>query len=122
MYKAIEIEEYQLQDLIDGKCLINKYDMSIKSLIEINNIWKIFAFDNIEELGRKGCVKITKSPRTGTFLEYVKQKHDLISSDTSISIKDYPDLIDYISFDEWLDCGNRYEFLNDRKVILLLKI
>ena len=86
----------QYQDLIDNKLLINKYDGNLKYAYELENTWKVFIFDIISEMAKSDKVTISKSK-------------DLI--------KDYPDLVDYISFNKWKE-NNKILRYNEDYILL----
>lgn len=90
----------QYQDLIDNKLLINKYDGNLKYAYELENTWKVFIFDIISEMTKSDKVTILKSKDLiNTLRSNYKKIIDIYQLNTDI--EDYPDLVDYISFNKW---------------------
>ena len=52
--KFQKLNDYQYEELQKGVLLINKYDLSLKYLYEMNSYWKEFFFDLMEKISEKG--------------------------------------------------------------------
>ena len=122
MKKGYFIEDYQLEELQSEKLYINKYDIDLKYLYEMNKYWKEFLFDLIAEGAKKGGLKICK---TDNLIQNLKEQYNLLikSNNLSIDKKDYVELEDYITFKEWLEIpGHDIIFLNSGKILLVQEI
>ena len=118
MKNVIPIEDYQLKELNDKKLFINKYDTSLKYDYELNIYWKEFLFDLLQEMATRDMVYLEKQDN---LLEYLKEDYQTIIKcfNLKIDIKDYIELNDYISFDEWLKIeGNSYGFYENKIVLI----
>lgn len=120
-YKNVKkIEDYQLEELHKGVLLISKSDMSLKYVYELEPIWKQYFFDILaEEAESPYCGAMMIS--TGNLFKHMKEEYSTrLRIDTKYSLT-YIDLIDYITFEEWLKIkGNGYGFgINDHGVYLI---
>lgn len=106
----------QYQDLIDNKLLINKYDGNLKYAYELENTWKVFIFDIISEMAKSDKVTISKSKDLiNTLRSNYKKIIDIYQLNTDI--EDYPDLVDYISFNKWRE-NNKILRYNEDYILL----
>lgn len=106
----------QYQDLIDNKLLINKYDGNLKYAYELENTWKVFIFDIISEMAKSDKVTISKSKDLiNTLRSNYKKIIDIYQLNTDI--EDYPDLVDYISFNKWKE-NNKILRYNEDYILL----
>lgn len=106
----------QYQDLIDNKLLINKYDGNLKYAYELENTWKVFIFDIISEMVKSDKVTISKSKDLiNTLRSNYKKIIDIYQLNTDI--EDYPDLVDYISFNKWKE-NNKILRYNEDYILL----
>lgn len=106
----------QYQDLIDNKLLINKYDGNLKYAYELENTWKVFIFDIISEMAKSDKVTISKSKDLiSTLRSNYKKIIDIYQLNTDI--EDYPDLVDYISFNKWKE-NNKILRYNEDYILL----
>ena len=98
--KGQTLEDYQLQELQEKKLFINKYDLSLKYLYELNVQWKEFFFDLLAEMTKIDVVYLDKQDN---LLEYLKEDYKTVIKEWNlkIDIRDYVDLTDYISLEEW---------------------
>ena len=106
----------QYQDLIDNKLLINKYDGNLKYAYELENTWKVFIFDIISEMAKSDKVTISKSKDLiNTLRSNYRKIIDIYQLNTDI--EDYPDLVDYISFNKWKE-NNKILRYNEDYILL----
>lgn len=106
----------QYQDLIDNKLLINKYDGNLKYAYELENTWKVFIFDIISEMTKSDKVTISKSKDLiNTLRSNYRKIIDIYQLNTDI--EDYPDLVDYISFNKWKE-NNKILRYNEDYILL----
>ena len=106
----------QYQDLIDNKLLINKYDGNLKYAYELENTWKVFIFDIISEMAKSDKVTISKSKDLiSTLRSNYRKIIDIYQLNTDI--EDYPDLVDYISFNKWKE-NNKILRYNEDYILL----
>lgn len=107
--KLIKIENYQLEELQSKKLYINKYDLTLKYSYELEKYWKELCFDILKAivLTRNSEIMLEKE-----FFKYYSNKETLLSLiknfDVNIDFRDYIELNDYISLEEWLkeDCND----------------
>lgn len=107
--KLIKIENYQLEELQSKKLYINKYDLTLKYSYELEKYWKELCFDILKAivLTRNSEIMLEKE-----FFKYYNNKETLLSLiknfDVNIDFRDYIELNDYISLEEWLkeDCND----------------
>lgn len=101
--KLIKIENYQLEELQNKKLFINKYDLTLKYSYELEKYWKELCFDVLKAivLTRNSEIMLEKE-----FFKYYSNKETLLSLiknfDVDIDFRDYIELNDYISLEEWL--------------------
>lgn len=93
-----KIEDYQLQELQEEKLYINKYDLSVIYLYELNRYWKEFLFDLIVEIANNNEILLYK-----TSLEDLKKQYKNLIKQYKLKIdkRDYIELTDYISLKDW---------------------
>ena len=107
--KLIKIENYQLEELQSKKLYINKYDLTLKYSYELEKYWKELCFDILKAivLTRNSEIMLEKE-----FFKHYNNKETLLSLiknfDVNIDFRDYIELNDYISLEEWLkeDCND----------------
>lgn len=107
--KLIKIENYQLEELQSKKLYINKYDLTLKYSYELEKYWKELCFDILKAivLTRNSEIMLEKE-----FFKYYSNKETLLSLiknfDVNIDFRDYIELNDYMSLEEWLkeDCND----------------
>lgn len=101
--KLIKIENYQLEELQSKKLYINKYDLTLKYSYELEKYWKELCFDVLKAivLTRNSEIMLEKE-----FFKHYNNKETLLSLiknfDVNIDFRDYVELNDYISLEEWL--------------------
>lgn len=101
--KLIKIENYQLEELQNKKLYINKYDLTLKYSYELEKYWKELCFDVLKAivLTRNSEIMLEKE-----FFKHYDSKETLLSLiknfDVNIDFRDYIELNDYISLEEWL--------------------
>ena len=107
--KLIKIENYQLEELQSKKLYINKYDLTLKYSYELEKYWKELCFDILKAivLTRNSEIILEKE-----FFKHYSNIETLLSLiknfDVNIDFRDYIELNDYISLEEWLkeDCND----------------
>lgn len=101
--KLIKIENYQLEELQSKKLYINKYDLTLKYSYELEKYWKELCFDVLKAivLTRNSEIMLEKE-----FFKYYSNKETLLSLiknfDVNVDFRDYVELNDYITLEEWL--------------------
>ena len=101
--KLIKIENYQLEELQSKKLYINKYDLTLKYSYELEKYWKELCFDVLKAivLTRNSEIMLEKE-----FFKHYNSKETLLSLiknfDINVDFRDYIELNDYISLEEWL--------------------
>ena len=97
------IENYQLEELQNKELFINKYDLSLKYSYELDKYWKEICFDILKTIvfTRDNEITLEKD-----FFEYYNNKETLMSLienfEINIDFRDYIELNDYITLEEWL--------------------
>ena len=100
--KIKKIEDYQLKELEDKTLYINKYDLSLKYNYELASTWKEFFFDILDELlERNGTIDDVPNDNNLFAYCYKNWKRIIKENDLRIDIRDYIELTDYISLEEW---------------------
>jgi hypothetical protein len=107
--KLIKIENYQLEELQSKKLYINKYDLTLKYSYELEKYWKELCFDILKAivLTRNSEIMLEKE-----FFKYYSNKETVLSLiknfNVNVDFRDYVELNDYISLEEWLkeDCND----------------
>lgn len=112
-----EIADYQMNELNRKQLFINKYDLSLKYSYELDVQWKEFFFDLLSELVCKGTVRLCNGP--GLF-GTLKENYELIiqQNNLKIDIRDYIEITDYISFEEWLNIEGNDVIYWEYKILL----
>ena len=107
--KIKKLEDYQIEELENGNLFINKYDLSLKYLYELNTNWKEFFFDLISEMTTKTSFCI-KEDYKESLLDFMKREYsNLIKEyDLKIDFRDYIELNDYVSYSEWIRENNNF--------------
>lgn len=96
--KKYFIENYQLNELVENKLLINKYDLSVKYSYELTNEWEAFFFNILKEIQP---IKIDKD--IDLFNYFMGNYQYLIDTyNLHISKDDYIEISDYIPYSEWI--------------------
>lgn len=98
--EMVQLEDYQLRELETNKLYINKYDLDLKYEYEMNIHWKEFLFDLLQEMATRDIIYLEKQDN---LLEYLKKDYKTIIKiwNLKIDIRDYIELNDYITFQEW---------------------
>ena len=97
------IENYQLEELQNKRLFINKYDLTLKYSYELDKYWKEICFDVLKAivLTRNSEIMLEKA-----FFEHYNNKETLMSLvknfNVNIDFRDYIELNDYITLEEWL--------------------
>lgn len=102
--KKIKIETYFYNDLIEGIMFINKYDIDFKPLHEMNRYWKELFFDILDKIQLKNLVMV----RQENLLTFMKNNYKMIIEENHLDIdfRDYIELNDYVTLEEWLSMDN----------------
>lgn len=100
-----KIEDYQLEELKNQKVFINKYDLSLKYGYELSAYWKELFFDILEALTLNDFEFHLDFLEKSSLFSYMKNNYkDIIENfHLNIDIKDYIEITDYISYEEWSD-------------------
>lgn len=113
-----EIADYQLRELAEQKVFINKYDLSLKYSYELEPYWKALFYDIACELYKKnGRITVKTAEDKNNLFNYFKKNYSQIikSNNLPIDIRDYIEISDYISFDEWrLHPNTEVKFVNQK--------
>lgn len=99
-----KIEDYQLKELQDNKLYINEYDLSLKYNYELNTYWKELFFDILEQLTLNDYeFHLDYLTKTSLF-SYMKKNYKNIIKMFNLSLdeRDYIEITDYVSYQEWL--------------------
>ena len=117
MKKGIKIEDYQLEELQNERLYINRYDMSLMYLYELNRYWKEFLFDLVSEMSSKGYLM-------NFSFDFLKKEYYNIIRKYNLKIKkeDYIEITDYISLDEWLKINGNDIVLTENEILLIQNI
>ena len=110
------LEDYQLEELVQGKLLINKYNLSLKYTYELSGNWKELFFDMLNQ-----NPSLMEDLAEYELFEYMKKNYNNIIDEygLDIDIRDYINLTDYITLKEWLqDEDNSLEMINKHYVLL----
>jgi len=105
MKKIKKIEQYELDELNNERLYINKYDMDLKYLYELNLYWKEFALDLLDKFYADDLAELIKNEMTGNLLIFIKNNYKMLIEKYHLNIdfRDYVELNDYITLKEWLD-------------------
>lgn len=100
-----KIEDYQLEELKNQKVFINKYDLSLKYSYELSAYWKELFFDILEALTLNDFEFHLDFLAKSSLFSYMKNNYkDIIENfHLNIDTKDYIEITDYISYEEWSD-------------------
>lgn len=103
-----KIENYQLEELKDNKIFINKYDLSLLYNYEISCYWKEFFFDILQSLCENDYQFNLDYLERKSLFGYMKKNYKEIIEEynLNIDIRDYIEINDYLSFDEWTNNEN----------------
>lgn len=112
------IEDYQLRELETNKLYINKYDLDLKYEYEMNVHWKEFFFDLLQEMATKDIVYLEKQDN---LLKYLKEDYKTIKKiwNLKTDIKDYIELTDYITLQEWENTAGNFLIKTNKDFFLL---
>ena len=125
MKRIKKIEQYELNELNDERLYINKYDMDLKYLYELNLYWKEFALDLLDKFYADDLVELIKNEITGNLLTFIKNNYKMLIEKYHLNIdfKDYVELNDYITLKEWLDGkDNETHFIEQNENDIYLSI
>jgi len=111
--KYKKIEDYEWQNIKKGLFYINKYDMSLISIWELNTYWKEFFFDIFNQMCKQDLGMTIISGEESLF-DYMKNNYYNIIKKykLNIDIRDYVEITDYISYNDWIH-DNDIAFLKD---------
>lgn len=126
--KQIKIYDYQYEELIEKKLFINKYSLDLKYLYEMNRYWKEFSFDLLNELYRSDSLESLYDFNSNLadpayLLTFLKNNYKMIIEENKMKIdfRDYTELNDYITLEEWLKEDNHFINKNEYGIFLLIK-
>ena len=117
-----EIADYQLRELAEKKIYINKYDLSLKYNYELEPYWKALFYDIAYALYKKNgslCCKSSEDKKD--LFAYLQKNYEQLIKDNRlpIDVRDYVEINDYITFDEWrLHPNAEIKFVN-KKILLV---
>lgn len=102
-----ELEDYQLEELYSNKLFINQYGLDLMYNYELNRFWKEFAFDLINELKENNIYMIYSNDKSD-LLNFIKNNYKIIieKHNLKIDFRDYVELNDYLSIQDWLKDDN----------------
>lgn len=94
-----DLSDYQLEELVQEKLLINKYNLDLKYNYELAPIWKEMFFDMLNQ-----NPALMEDVKLYNLFDYMKKNYNNIIDEYSldIDIRDYIDLTDYLTLKEWL--------------------
>ena len=117
-----EIADYQLRELAEKKIYINKYDLSLKYNYELEPYWKALFYDIAYALYKKnGSLYCKSSEDKKDLFVYLQKNYEQLIKDNRlpIDVRDYVEINDYITFDEWrLHPNAEIKFVNE-KILLV---
>lgn len=98
-----ELEDYQLEELYSNKLFVNQYGLDLMYNYELNRFWKEFAFDLINEL-KENTIYMIYSNDKSDLLNFIKNNYKIIieKHNLKIDFRDYVELNDYLSIQDWL--------------------
>lgn len=98
-----ELEDYQLEELYSNKLFVNQYGLDLMYNYELNRFWKEFAFDLINELKENNIYMIYSNDKSD-LLNFIKNNYKIIieKHNLKIDFRDYVELNDYLSIQDWL--------------------
>lgn len=98
-----ELEDYQLEELYSNKLFVNQYGLDLMYNYELNRFWKEFAFDLINELKENNIYMIYSNDKSD-LLNFIKNNYKIIIEKYNLKIdfRDYVELNDYLSIQDWL--------------------
>ena len=110
-----ELEDYQLEELYSNKLFINQYGLDLMYDYELNRYWKEFAFDLINSL------KVVYRNDKSDLLSFIKNNYKIIIEryNLKIDFRDYVELNDYLSVQDWLKDDNHKIIYFDGKYHLM---
>lgn len=102
-----ELEDYQLEELYSNKLFVNQYGLDLMYNYELNRFWKEFAFDLINELKEENIYMIYSNDKSD-LLNFIKNNYKIIieKHNLKIDFRDYVELNDYLSIQDWLKDDN----------------
>lgn len=102
-----ELEDYQLEELYSNKLFVNQYGLDLMYNYELNRFWKEFAFDLINELKENNIYMIYSNDKSD-LLNFIKNNYKIIieKHNLKIDFRDYVELNDYLSIQDWLKDDN----------------
>lgn len=98
-----ELEDYQLEELYSNKLFVNQYGLDLMYNYELNRFWKEFAFDLINELKENNIYMIYSNDKSD-LLNFIKNNYKIVieKHNLKIDFRDYVELNDYLSIQDWL--------------------
>jgi hypothetical protein len=119
--KSQKLNDYQYEELQKGVLLINKYDLSLKYLYELNANWKEFFFDLMDKLSEKKGFFVKPAEEGESLLDYFKRDYEYLIKEYNIKIdfRDYIELNDYMTFKEWIAEDGNFMAFKDWDLYLL---
>jgi hypothetical protein len=102
-----KLDDYQVQELMEGKLLINKYTLELKYDYELEVYWKEFFFDILGELSKHHSSYLQANPKEPLF-DYFKENYYNIINEYKLCIDKrlYVEINDFISIHEWENENN----------------
>lgn len=115
-----ELEDYQLEELYSNKLFVNQYGLDLMYNYELNRFWKEFAFDLINELKENNIYMIHSNDKSD-LLNFIKNNYKIIIEryNLKIDFRDYVELNDYLSIQDWLNDDNHKIIYFDGKYHLM---
>ena len=115
-----ELEDYQLEELYSNKLFVNQYGLDLMYNYELNRFWKEFAFDLINELKENNIYMIHSNDKSD-LLNFIKNNYKIIIEryNLKIDFRDYVELNDYLSIQDWLNDHNHKIIYFDGKYHLM---
>lgn len=115
-----ELEDYQLEELYSNKLFVNQYGLDLMYDYELNRFWKEFAFDLINSLKEKNIYMVYGNDKSD-LLNFIKNNYKIIIEryNLKIDFRDYVELNDYLSIQDWLKDDNHKIICFDGKYHLM---
>lgn len=118
-----KIEDYQLRELEEDKIFINEYDLDLKYDYELKSYWKEFFFDILETLTLNDFEFHLDFLAKNSLFDYMKNHYKDIIKDyqLNIDIRDYIEISDYVSYQEWKKDPNHGIAYFENEIFLITK-
>ena len=115
-----ELEDYQLEELYSNKLFVNQYGLDLMYDYELNRFWKEFAFDLINSLKEENIYMVYGNDKSD-LLNFIKNNYKIIIEryNLKIDFRDYVELNDYLSIQDWLNDNNHKIIYFDGKYHLM---